>query len=122
MDDMPIIPRDAGADVRAYFDAKTRQYLRHVLSDAIIQEHRRDPQAQHRSEPLGRLLFYFKNLPLDQQYALRRMPHGSYRICTIPRPGHAPVEVDPTDYPDEPSGFHGVFLRKIKNLMDKNDG
>ncbi len=122
MDDMPIIPHDSDTDVRAYFDAKTRIYLRHVLSDALIEEHRRNPHAQHRSEPLGRLLFYFKNLPIEEQYALRRMPGGSYRITTIPRPGQAPVEVDPTDYPDELSGFHGVFLRKIKDLMEKSDG
>ncbi|SIT80130.1 hypothetical protein [Pontibaca methylaminivorans] len=122
MDDMPIIPRDAGADVRAYFDARTRQYLKHVINDEVIAEHRRNPHAQHRSEPLGRLLFYFKNLPIEKQYALRRTTSSTFRITTIPRPGHAPVEVDPTDFPDQLAGFHGIFLRKIKDLMENNDG
>lgn len=115
-------PRDAGQDVRAYFDAKTRQYLRVVINDALIEEHRRNPHAQHRSEPLGRLMFYFKNLPINEQYALRRTSEGTYRITDIPQPGERPVEVDTTDYPDTISGFHGIFMLKINDLMEKHDG
>lgn len=121
-DAFPPETHDASRNVRAYFDAKTRQYLRAVIDDALIEEHRRNPHAQHRSEPLGRLLFYFKNLPIEEQYALRATPHGTYRITTIPRPGARPVDVDTTEHPDPLSGFHGIFLRKIKDLMEKHDG
>ncbi len=115
-------PRDAGRNVRSYFDRKTRQYLRSVINDALIEEHRRRPHAQHRSEALGRLLFYFKNLPLEEQYALRLTPEGRYRITNIPRAGERPVDLDTTEYADPSAGLHGIFLRKISDLMDKNDG
>lgn len=118
----PASPRDAGGDVRAHFDAKTRAYLRRVITEALIEEHRRDPHARHRSEPLSRLLFYFKNLPLAEQYALRRVEGGAFRVARIPLPGQRPVDVDETDHPDARVGFHAIFLRKIKDLMEKNDG
>ncbi|MFZ2871534.1 hypothetical protein [Zavarzinia sp.] len=116
------VPVDAELAVRDYFDAKTRRYLKRVITPDLIAEHRRDPHAQHRSEPLGRLLFYFKSLPVGQQYALRLTADGRYRITDIPRPGERPADVDATDYPDTASGLHGIFLRKINDLMGKHDG
>ncbi|MFA5121453.1 hypothetical protein [Zavarzinia sp.] len=120
----PLDPNPVNGElaVREYFDSKTRRYLKRVITPDLIEEHRRDPHAQHRSEALGRLMFYFKNLPIDQQYALRLMPDGRYRITDIPRPGHPPVAVDGTDYADPAAGLHGIFLRKINDLMGRQDG
>lgn len=115
-------PCDGGLAVRAYFDAKTREYLRSVVDAALIEEHRRNPHAQHRSEALSRLLFYFKSRPIEEQYALRRTSRGTYRITDIPRPGMRPTDLDMVDHPDPKTGFHGVFLRKLGNLMEKHDG
>lgn len=116
------VPFDAALAVRDYFDGKTRRYLRRVITPELIEEHRRDPHAQHRSEPLARLLFYFKSLPIEQQYALRKTARGTYRITTIPRPGTRPADVDETEHADALSGLHGIFLRKINDLMGRHDG
>lgn len=120
--DLPWAPVDKGLDVRAYFDAKTRDYLVRVITPEVIEEHCRNPHAQHRSEGLARLMFYFKNLPKEEQYALRVMPDGTYRITDFPRGRQRPSVLDNTVYATPQGGLHGIFLRKIKDLMDKTNG
>lgn len=119
---LPWAPIDKGQDVRAYFDAKTRAYLRRVISQGVIDEHRRNPHAQYRSEALTRLMFYFKNLPAEEQYALRAMPDGTYRVSEFPRGRHRPRVVEDTPLATPEDGLHAIFLRKLNDLMEKNDG
>ena len=65
--------------MRDHFDRITRAYLRSVLSDEVIEEHRTG-DAGHPSEPLSRLLAWCQRRPLSEQYAVKAEADGSFRL------------------------------------------
>ncbi|MFB2552536.1 hypothetical protein [Ensifer soli] len=107
---------------RQSFDRITRRYLRQIVSDELIEAHRRNPSGRP-SEPLGRLLAYFRRLPPEGQYLLAAVPGGGYRILRMASASRgralpAGDEIFPT--PD--AGHHGIFLLKLKDMMDADNG
>ncbi|MCO5966356.1 hypothetical protein [Sinorhizobium meliloti] len=119
------VPPGAQADgdliVRQYFDRMTRTYLRQIISDNLIEEHRRKPTGHH-SEALGRLLFYFRNLPISQQYALQMVPSGKYRIISLD-PQRVGLKLEnETVFDSLAAGYHGVFLQKLNDLLGMDNG
>ncbi len=111
--------QDADLHVYEHFNAKTRIYLKSVLDDALIEEHRRRPVGRH-SEPLERLLAYFRRLPLDQQYAVKREAGGGFRIVRLSgRRGVAPATLDETRHETLEEAYHAIFLRQIDDMMEK---
>lgn len=73
---------DADLHVRADFDRITRNYLLSVLSDDLIEEHRRKPEGHH-SEPLTRLLNWCQTRPLHEQYAVLQETGGRYHVVRL---------------------------------------
>lgn len=107
---------------REHFDTMTRRYLRDLVTPALIEEHRLKPVGRH-GEALGRVLAYFRRLPAAGQYLLRREPDGRYRIVAMPTErGARPRDVDGEAFDTLEAAYHGVFLRKIKDLMDLDNG
>ena len=78
----PALPADADEHVREMWDRMTRSYLLSVLSNDIIEEHRRSPTGHH-SEPLARLLAWCQRRPLPEQYAVKAEADGSFRIVSM---------------------------------------
>ena len=109
--------RDGNHVYRDHFDAMTRAYLKKIITEDLIEEHRRKPSGRH-SEALERVLAYFRRLPLQHQYALHRDPAG-FRIVALStdRRGR-PQPVDDARYPTLNDAYHGVFLKKLKDLME----
>lgn len=110
-------PRDGNSVYRDHFDAMTRQHLKKIVSEDVIEEHRRKPAGRH-SEPLERVLAYFRRLPLQHQYALRRDPKGFRIVALSTRRRGRPVPIDDTYYTTLNDAYHGVFLKKLKELME----
>jgi branched-chain amino acid transport system permease protein len=109
-------PADADILVRDMFDRMTRIYLRSVISDALIEEHRRHP-AGHHSEPLTRLLAWCQRRPLREQYAVKAEADGTFRIITMAgRRGERPAYVDDERFASVDAARHGVLLRHISDL------
>src|SRR4051794_12386388 len=69
-------------EVRDHFDQMTRAYLRSVLTDELIEEHR-GGNAGPPSEPLARLLAWCQRRPLPQQYAIKADEDGSFRLIAF---------------------------------------
>jgi hypothetical protein len=105
--------------VRDHFDRMTRAYLRSVLSDALIEEHR-SGDAAHPSEPLARLLAWCQRRPLTEQYAIKAEADGTFRLVSPSgRRGQAPHYVGDERYATVEQARHGAFLRHISDLTEK---
>jgi branched-chain amino acid transport system permease protein len=110
---------DKALQVRDHFDRMTRAYLRSVLSDELIEEHRIG-DAGHPSEPLSRLLAWCQRRPLAEQYALRAQSDGTFRLVRFTgRRGQAPRYVGDERYATVQEARHGAFLRHISDLTEK---
>ena len=105
--------------VRDHFDQMTRAYLRSVLSDELIQEHR-SGAASHPSEPLSRLLAWCQRRPLTEQYAVRAETDGTFRVVSFTgRRGQPPRYVDNERYATVQEARHEAFLRHVSDLTEK---
>jgi branched-chain amino acid transport system permease protein len=110
--------KDKDFDVRDNFELTTRKYLLSVLSDALIEEHRRSPP--HMSEPLVRLLAWCQRRPLVDQYAIKQEGDGSFRLISFSGVrGQKPVYVSDEAFATIREARHGAFLRHIKDLTGK---
>jgi branched-chain amino acid transport system permease protein len=105
---------------RSRYDKMQRDFLKGLVTPAIIDEHRRAPQGQH-SEALERLLIYFRTQPQSDKYAITviKPPFNGYRICALSgHPGVAPRVVEDKIYTSAAEAYHGVFLRRIQDLLE----
>ena len=77
------------------------------------------PLGQH-SEALERLLLYFRRQPQADKYAIEAIePFSAYRIVALSgQRGVAPREVEDTIYESAAAAYHGVFLRRIQDLLE----
>jgi branched-chain amino acid transport system permease protein len=116
--DVPLVA-DSDKHFYNYFNAKQREYVRQVLNEDIIEEYRRKPLGHH-SEPLERTLAYFRRLPIDEQYALKREQDGTFRMIAMSgkrgvRPSYVSDEIFQTVH----EGYFAIFVRQIKDMTDK---
>src|SRR5262249_31236193 len=100
------------------YDKLQRDYLKTLVSPELIEEHRRSPLGQH-SEALERLLLYFRRQPQVDKYAISVVePFKAYRIVALSgHRGVAPRLVEDKIYASQEEAYHGVFLRRIQDLL-----
>jgi branched-chain amino acid transport system permease protein len=104
--------------VRSHFDRMTRAYLRSVLTDEVIEEHRTS-EIGHASEPLSRILAWCQRRALNQQYAVKAEADGSFRLIGFSgRRGQPPRYVSDERYSSIREARHGAFLRHIRDLTE----
>jgi hypothetical protein len=109
---------DRDVDARAHFDRMTREFLRSILSDELIEEHRRG-EFGHVSEPLWRLLAWCHRRPLTERYAVKAEADGSYRLIKFTgRRGQAPDYVGDKRHATLHEARHEAFLRHISDLTE----
>lgn len=101
------------------YDKMQREYLKTLISPEIIDEHKRSPLGQH-SEPLERLLLYFRRAALPDKYAITVVePFKAYRIVALSgHRGVAPRLVEDKIYPSQDDAYHGVFMRRVQDLLE----
>ena len=94
------------------YDKMQRDYLKKLVSPEII--------AEHEYCPLERLLLYFRRAPLDDKYAIIAVePFKAYRIVALSgHRGVAPRIVEEKTYPSQEAAYHGVFMRRLQDLME----
>ena len=104
---------------RHYFETHQRAFLKTLVSEAVIEEHRRQPLGQH-TEALERLLIYFRMQPQAGKYAIvATEPFAAYRVVALSgKRGVPPRYVDDTVYASEAEAFHGLFLRRVNDLLE----
>ena len=101
------------------FDKMQRDFIRRLVSDAVIEEHRTRPLGQH-SEPLERLLIYFRRQGQVDKYAILVIEDfKAYRIVALSgHRGTAPRTVEDRIYHTADEAYHALFLRRIQDLLE----
>ena len=101
------------------FDKQQRDFLKTLVTDDVIEEHRAKPLGQH-SEQLERLLVYFRRGVQNDKYAIvATVPFKEYRVIALSGfRGVAPRVVDDKVYASEDEAYHGVFLRRVQDLLE----
>jgi branched-chain amino acid transport system permease protein len=101
------------------FDMMQRDYLKTLVCDEVVEEHKNKPLGQH-SEALERLLLYFRRVPQIDKYAIKR--DGQAKIFKIVAfsgiRGTSPRLVEDKEYETMEDAYHGVFLRRIYDLLE----
>lgn len=102
----------------AEFDKRMRQSLRLLVSDAVIEEHRRKPLGQH-SDALDRLLNYFRRGGMAGKLGVYQVTPGvaKYQIVAFPGLRGQPTVVENEEFGSLDAAYHAVFLRRIADLL-----
>lgn len=101
------------------FDRQLREELKKLVTDELIAEHQRTPGGR-RSDVLERVLTYFRRAAVADKYAIvAEKPFAAYRIVALSgQRGLAPRLVDDQVYATPEEAQHGVFLKRIRDLLD----
>ena len=118
MADEAEMPRDQGEVYRLYFDEKQREYLKTLVCDEVIAEHKAKPLGQH-SEPLARLLHFFAHAPQAGKFAIRRsVRSNTFQIVALSGVrGVPPSPVGREEYERVEDAYHALFLMRVERLM-----
>jgi branched-chain amino acid transport system permease protein len=101
------------------FDKMQRDYLKNLVCDEVIDEHKNKPLGQH-SEALERLLLYFRRVPQNDKYAIKRDVNSStFKIVAFSGVrGMSPRLVEDKEYKTIEDAYHGVFVRRVYDLLE----
>ena len=101
------------------FDKSVRDRLKSLVTDELIEAHRRNPAGPH-PEALERLLNYFRRASVADKYAILTMRQfAAYRVIALSgRRGVAPRAVDDQVYKTLEEAQHAVFLKRLHDLME----
>ncbi len=101
------------------YDKMSRDHLKKLVTPEVIEEHRVTLNGQH-SEALERLLIYFRTRPQEEKYAIMAVElFKGYRIVALSgHRGVAPRVVEDKIYPTPDEACHGVFMRRVQDLME----
>ena len=101
------------------FDASVRADLKRLITDELIEEHR-TTFGKRRSDALERVLTYFRSAGVADKYAVLAVkPFAEYRIVALSgRRGVPPRAVDDQVFTTPDEALHGVFLKRVQDLME----
>lgn len=104
---------------RRYYDKMQAKYLKTIVSDEVIEEHKNRPLGQH-SEALERLLHFFRSAPQKDKYAVMHDEQAkTYKIIALSgERGVPPHVIENEEFKTLTDVYHGIFLRRIRELMD----
>lgn len=111
--------KDKDIVYRAYFDKKQSEFLKTLVCEEVIHEHKNNSHGQH-SEPLSRLLHFFSNAPQKDKYAIKHdRQRNTFKIIALSgERGEPPRIVDNNEFKTIEDAYHGVFLKRISDLME----
>jgi len=101
------------------FDKMQRDYLKNLVCDEVIDEHKSKPLGQH-SEALERILLYFRRVPQNDKYAIKRDENSNtFKIVAFSGVrGMSPRLVEDKEYNSIEDAYHGVFVRRVYDLLE----
>ena len=109
------LPADRQLLAYARFTEELKAQMRPLISEDLIEEHRRQPLGQH-SDTLMRLLNMFRRVPAYALYS--RTPCREFQVIRLPvQEGSEPSPIDDIVYTSQNEALHAVFLRNLEDLM-----
>jgi branched-chain amino acid transport system permease protein len=110
-------PADREALVYARWQVRMASAVTLLITDELIEEHRRQPLGQH-SDALERVLNYFRRAPQADKYiGVCSRPWAEWRIGVLSGVrGVPPTILDDERFSSEEALQHGIFLRRVRDL------
>ena len=110
-------PADREALVYARWQARMASAIKALITDELIEEHRRKPLGQH-SDALERVLNYFRRAPQAHKYiGVCTRPWTEWRIGVLSGVrGVPPTTLEDERFTSEETLHHGIFLRRVHDL------
>ncbi len=110
-------PGDRELLVYARWQARIASDIRALITDQLIEEHRRKPLGQH-SDGLERVLNYFRRAPQAHKYVgICTRPWAEWRIGVLSGVrGVPPTILGDERFTSEDALQHGIFLRRVRDL------
>ena len=101
------------------FDKMQREFLKTLVCDEVINEHKNKPLGQH-SEALERILYYFRRAGMVDKYVVKcEEPFTKYKIMALSGVrGRSPRLVEDKIYYTVEAAYHALFLRRVQDLME----
>lgn len=101
------------------FDKMQREFLKTLVCDDVINEHKNKPLGQH-SEALERILYYFRRAGMVDKYVVKcEEPFTKYKIMALSGVrGRSPRLVEDKIYYTVEAAYHALFLRRVQDLME----
>lgn len=101
------------------FDKMQREFLKTLVCDEVINEHKNKPLGQH-SEALERILYYFRRAGMVDKYVVKcEEPFTKYKIMALSGVrGRSPRLVEDKIYHTVEAAYHALFLRRVQDLME----
>jgi branched-chain amino acid transport system permease protein len=109
--------------VRERFERGLRERLLERADEALVAEHAASPLGPH-SDPLQRLLTYFRRAPIEGKYVVLAVERDRrWRIGRISRadPATAPVGLEEESFESYEAALHAVFLRRLAQLREQSE-
>lgn len=102
------------------YDKRSRDFLKTLVTPAVLEEHRAAPTGGQHSDALMRLLAYFRAQSVVDKYALQALePFARYRLIALSGiRGVPPRVVDDKVHGSLEAGYHAVFLKRCQDLLD----
>jgi branched-chain amino acid transport system permease protein len=101
------------------FDDERRARIRALLTDELVEEHRRSPRGHH-SDALDRVLRYFRVGPIPgKEIVIEAEPFREYRIGVMTGIPGQPAEVLEEAFGSYEETLHGIFLRRVRRLQEE---
>jgi branched-chain amino acid transport system permease protein len=112
------MPDDRELLVLDRWNVRTGGEIRRLITDDLIAEHARKPLGQH-SDALERVLNYFRRAPQANKYiGVCTQPWAEWRIGILSGVRGVPPKIlDDQRFTSEQDLQHGIFLRRVRDLM-----
>jgi branched-chain amino acid transport system permease protein len=92
------------------------QHIRGLVTDELIEEHRRSPRGHH-SDALDRVLRFFRVAPIPgKEIVIESVPFETYHVGVMTGVPGSPAEVLPETYGSYEETLHAIFLRRVARL------
>ena len=95
------------------------QRIRALITDELIEEHRRSPRGHH-SDALDRVLRFFRVAPIPgKEIVIESVPFETYHVGVMTGVPGRPAEVLPETYGSYEETLHAIFLRRVARLREE---
>lgn len=107
---------DQDVVVWQHFTDRRAEEIRALISDDLVEEHRRSPRGHH-SDALDRVLRFFRVAPIPgKEIVIESVPFAAYHVGVMTGVPGRPAEVLPETYTSYEATLHAIFLRRVARL------
>ena len=99
-----------------HFTERRAEQIRALITDEVIEEHRRNPRGHH-SDALDRVLRFFRVAPIPgKEIVIESVPFETYHVGVMTGVPGKSAEILPETYGSYEETLHAIFLRRVARL------